>query len=58
MLHDAHAHLAIDAAAFDEMIGLLQLTLEDFQFSPADVRTIVADLNTRRPQIVGLQAEG
>ena len=58
MLHHAHAHLAIDQAAFDAMIGLLQLTLEDFQFSPADVRTIVADLNARRPQIVGLQAEG
>jgi hemoglobin len=58
MLHDAHAHLAIDAAAFDEMIGLLRLTLEDFKISPADVRIIVADLDARRAQIVGLQAEG
>jgi hemoglobin len=56
MLRDAHAHLAIDKAAFDEMIGLLQLTLEDFQISPADVRTIVADLEARQAQILGLQA--
>jgi len=58
MLREAHAHLAVDKAAFDEMIGLLQRTLEDFQFTPADVRTIVADLDARRAQIVGLQAEG
>jgi hemoglobin len=55
-LRDAHAHLAIDKAAFDEMIGLLRLTLEDFQISPADVRTIVADLSAREGQIVGLQS--
>jgi hemoglobin len=58
MLRDAHSHLAIDTAAFDEMIALLQLTLEDFRFAPDDVRTIVAGLHARRPQIVGLQAEG
>jgi hypothetical protein len=34
------------------MIGLLQLTLEDFRIAPADVRTIVAGLNARRAQIV------
>lgn len=58
MLHDAHAHLAIDATAFEDMIGLLRLTLEDFQIAPADVRAIVAELDARREQIVGLQAEG
>ena len=56
MLHDAHVHRAIDAAAFDEMIGLLRLTLQDFQIAPADVRAIVADLDARRGQIVGVQA--
>jgi hemoglobin len=55
-LRDAHAHLAIDKAAFDEMIGVLQLTLEEFQISSADIRTIVAELNAREAQIVGLQA--
>ena len=52
MLRDAHAHLPIDDRAFDEMIDLLRLTLEDFRLAPADVRTIVADLNARRAQIV------
>ena len=52
MLRDSHAHLPIDEVAFDEMIGLLRLTLEDFQIAAADVRTIVADLNARRAQIV------
>jgi hemoglobin len=55
MLRDAHAHLAIDAAAFVEMIVLLRLTLEEFQIDPADVRLIVADLDARREQIVGRQ---
>lgn len=55
-LRDAHAHLAIDKAAFDEMIDLLRLTLEDFQISPDDVRTIVAGLTARESQIVGLQS--
>ena len=52
MLRDAHVHLPIDEGAFDEMIELLKLTLEDFQIAPDDVRTIVADLNARRAQIV------
>ena len=52
MLQNAHAHLQIDEEAFDEMIGLLQLTLEDFQITPADIRTIVAGLNARRAQVV------
>ena len=52
MLWSAHAHLQIDEGAFDEMVGLLQLTLEDFRIAPADVRTIVAGLNARRAQIV------
>ncbi|HKS61832.1 MAG TPA: group 1 truncated hemoglobin [Xanthobacteraceae bacterium] len=52
MLWSAHAHLQIDEGAFDEMIGLLQLTLEDFRIAPADVRTIITGLNARRAQIV------
>ena len=54
MLRDVHAHLPIDGAAFDEMIGLLRLTLEDFQIAPADVGAIVAALNARRAHIVRL----
>jgi hemoglobin len=52
MLWGAHAHLQIDNAAFDEMIGLLEMTLKDFQIAPADVVTIVAGLNARRAQVV------
>ena len=52
MLRDVHAHLPIDGAAFDEMIGLLRLTLEDFRIAPADVGAIIAALDARRAHIV------
>jgi hemoglobin len=52
MLRDSHIHLPIDDVAFDEMINLLQLTLEDFQFAVADIGIIVADLNARRAHLV------
>ena len=58
MIKDAHAHLDIDDGAFDEMIGLLKLTLEDFQIASADVRMIVAGLNAHRAQIVARRAGG
>jgi len=58
MLRDAHAHLYIDDGAFDEMIGLLQRTLEDFQVTAADVKAIVTDISGRRPQIVRNHAGG
>jgi hemoglobin len=51
-LRDAHAPLQIDEGAFDEMIGLLETTLKDFQIAPADVLTIVDGLNARRAQII------
>ncbi len=52
MLRDAHAHLDIDDGAFDEMLGLLRLTLEEFQIAATDVKAIVADLNVHRARIV------
>jgi hemoglobin len=52
MLRDSHAHLHIDDRAFDEMIGLLRATLADFKIADADIATIIAELNTRRPDIV------
>jgi hemoglobin len=58
MLRDAHAHLDIDDGAFDEMLGLLRLTLEDFQIAAADVRVIVADLDARRARIVRRRTSG
>ena len=51
MLRDAYAHLHIDDEAFDEMIGLFRLTLNDFAIADADVEAIMADLNAHRPQI-------
>lgn len=51
-LRQLHAHLAIDAAAFEEMIALFKDTLEDFEFQAEDIEYIVADLESRRPYIV------
>jgi hemoglobin len=52
MLRDAHAHLHVDEGAFDEMIDLFKLTLEDFQIAAADVAKIIAGLNAHRAQII------
>jgi hemoglobin len=51
-LREANAHLQIDDRAFDEMIGLLRVTLADFKIADADVKTIIADLDARRRDIV------
>ncbi|MET0633070.1 MAG: group 1 truncated hemoglobin [Xanthobacteraceae bacterium] len=51
-LRESHAHLQIDDRAFDEMIGLLRVTLADFKIADSDVKTIIADLDARRPNIV------
>jgi hemoglobin len=58
MLRQAHAHLDIDDAAYDEMIDLFRLTLRDFDIADADVETIISDLNLHRPQIVRRRMEG
>jgi hypothetical protein len=34
------------------MIGLLRVTLADFKIADADVKTIIADLDARRRDIV------
>jgi hemoglobin len=51
-LREAHAHLPIDNAAFDEMIDLFRQTLRDFDIAAGDVEAIIAALNRRRPHIV------
>jgi hypothetical protein len=58
MLRQAHAHLDIDDAAYDEMIDLFRLTLRDFDFADADAETIISHLNLHRPQIVRRRMEG
>jgi hemoglobin len=50
-LREVHAHLAIDDAAFDEMVALLTATLRDFELSPSDVDVVVADIRARRSHI-------
>jgi len=51
-LRQAHAHLAIDDRAFDEMIFLFKATLEDSNIAETDVEAIIGDLNARRMYIV------
>lgn len=58
MLRQAHAHLNIDDAAYDEMIDLFRLTLRDFHIADADVETIISRLNLHRRQIVRHRIEG
>jgi hemoglobin len=58
MLRQAHAHLDIDDAAYDEMIDLFRLTLRDFDIADADAETIISHLNLHRPQIVRRRMEG
>jgi hemoglobin len=50
-LQEVHAHLAIDDAAFDEMVGLLTATLKDFDLPPDDIDRVVADILARRAHI-------
>lgn len=52
VLQDAHAHLAIDDPAFDEMIGVFRGVLREFGIAAGDADAIIADLDARRPYIV------
>lgn len=51
-LRQVHAHLDIDAAAFNEMMGLLEASLLDAGFAAEDVRIIVAEMRARQPYVV------
>jgi len=51
-LREAHAHLSIDDRAFDEMLELFKVTLEEARIGAADVDAIMVELNTHRVQIV------
>jgi hemoglobin len=50
-LREVHAHLAVDDAAFDEMVALLVATLREFELSPNDVVVVVADIRARRSHV-------
>jgi hemoglobin len=57
-LREAHAHLRVDDRAFDEMVGLFKVTLEEFKIADADVGAIMADLNAHRVHIVFRRGTG
>ncbi len=51
-LKSAHANLAIDDEAFEEMASLLEETLEDSGFEAADVAFVRREITRRRHIIV------
>ncbi len=51
-LERAHARLDIDQASFDEMLGLLAETLEDFDFEDSDIKLLAAEMKGRSKYIV------
>ena len=52
VLEQLHRHLKIDQASFDEMTGLLEQTLREFDFSEEDVSYIMSEIKSRQPYIV------
>lgn len=51
ILAQIHTRLDITQEAFEEMAALLQQTLEEFEVSADDVRTIMEDIRSRQPHI-------
>ncbi len=52
VLERVHAPLKINGAAFDEMLSVLQETLEDFDMAEPDINTILGELRARRSRVV------
>ena len=52
VLQRVHAHLDIDAAAFEEVVTLLRETLEEFELEPHDIDVIVQDIKGRSSYII------
>ena len=53
-LRQVHAHLQISQSDFDEMARLLEETLEDFDFAPADINTVMKEIRGRSPYVVNV----
>ena len=51
-LERIHRDLDIDREAFDEMVGLLTETLEDFEFTDEDVAQVRKELERRAPLVI------
>ena len=52
MLERVHTPLKINGAAFDEMVSLLEDTLDEFDVEEADMDVILDEIRTRRAHIV------
>ena len=52
ILERVHAHLSIDQESFDEMVLLLSETLEDFNMTDGDIRTVRDEILSRSKYIV------
>lgn len=52
VLTNVHEPLKINSAAFDEMITLLEDTLEEFDMNRADIDEILGELKARRSYII------
>ncbi|MET4805066.1 hemoglobin [Limibacillus sp. MBR-115] len=52
VLRRVHLNLSISDEAFDEMATILEETLEDFEFDPADVHNVIHEIKKRRHVIV------
>ncbi len=52
VLQRVHAHLGIDAVAFQEMVTLLRETLEEFELEPHDIDAVVQDIKGRSSYII------
>ncbi len=51
-LHQVHAHLGIDHAAFEQMIVVLRETLRDFDMTAADVDAVARQMRSREAVII------
>ena len=52
VLAQIHRDLGITQEAFEEMSGILERTLEDFEFKAEDIRAVLAEFKSRQPYIV------
>lgn len=53
-LRQVHAHLDISQEHFNEMAQLLEETLEDFDFEPADIKAIMREIRGRGPYVINV----
>jgi hemoglobin len=51
-LTSVHSNRGISEEAFAEAMDLLSETLEDFDFEPADIRQVEAEMLARKPYVV------